>query len=76
MSKFDKLVKQIMDGRPTSYKEVESVLLKLEFTLRIRGSHHIFAKPDYDKNVSLKIRSQLLPYQVRLIQEVLKDHGC
>lgn len=65
----------MLDSRPTSYKDAESVLSKLGFELRIRGSHHIFAKPNYDKNVSLKIRSQLLPYQIRLIQEVLKDHG-
>ena len=75
MSKFDKLVKQILEERSTSYKEAESVLIKLGFDLRIRGSHHVFAKPDYDKNVSIKMRSQLFPYQIRLIQEVLKDHG-
>jgi predicted RNA binding protein YcfA (HicA-like mRNA interferase family) len=75
MSKFDKLVEQILDGRPTSYKEAESVLTKLGFELRIRGSHHVFAKPDYNRNVSIKIRTQLLPYQIRLIQEVLKDYG-
>jgi predicted RNA binding protein YcfA (HicA-like mRNA interferase family) len=75
MSKFEKLAKQILEGRSTSYQEAESVLSKLGFDLRIRGSHHVFAKKDYDKNVSLKMRSQLLPYQIRLIQEVLKDHG-
>lgn len=75
MSRFDKLVKQILDDRPTSYKEAESLLIKLGFELRIRGSHHVFAKPDYARNVSIKVRTQLLPYQIRLIQEVLKDHG-
>lgn len=75
MSKFEKLVKQILDGKSISYKEAESLLKRLDFDLRIKGSHHIFGKPDYERNVSLKKRSQLLPYQMRLLQEVLKDHG-
>ena len=68
------LLSKLIDGRPTSYKEAESVLTKLGFELRIGGSHHVFAKPDYNRNVSIKIRTQLLPYQIGLIQEVLKDH--
>jgi len=75
VSKFDKLVKQILDGKPISYKEAETLLKKLDFDLRIRGSHHIFGKPNYERNVSLKKRSQLMPYRMRLLQEVLKDHG-
>jgi len=29
----------------------------------------------YAKNVSIKRRSQLLPYQIRDLKEVLRDHG-
>jgi len=61
MSKFDKLVISILDGKPISYKEAESLLKKLGFDLRIKGSHHVFGKPDYERNVSLKKRNQLLP---------------
>jgi predicted RNA binding protein YcfA (HicA-like mRNA interferase family) len=68
------LIKSILLGKGISYSEAEKVLLALGFELRIRGSHHVFSKPDYYRNVSLKKRSQLLPYQVELIQEVLKDH--
>ena len=75
MSKFDKLVKRILDGQSISYKEAETLLKKLGFDLRIRGSHHVFSKLDHERNVSLKIRNQLLSYQIRLLQEVLKDHG-
>ena len=75
MSKFEKLVQSILNAEPISYNEAESLLKKLGFSLRIRGSHHVFAKKAYEKNVSLKKRNQLLPYQVRLLQEVLKDHG-
>lgn len=75
MSKLEKLVKQILNGKPISYKEAETLLKKLNFDLRVRGSHHVFGKPNYEKNVSLKKRNQLMPYQVKLLQEVLEDHG-
>ena len=75
MSRYDKLIKRVLDGQSNSYRAAESLLKKMAFVLRIRGSHHVFSKPDYEKNVSLKMRNQLLPYQIRLLQEVLKDHG-
>ena len=75
MSKFDKLVKRILDGQSISYKEAETLLKKLGFDLRINGSHHVFSNPNHGKNVSLKNRSQLLAYQMRLLQEVLKNYG-
>ena len=75
MSKLDKLVQKILEGRDVSYEEVETLLLKLGFDKEVRGSHHVFRKPDYPKNVSLKRRSQLLPYQLRDLKEVLRDHG-
>jgi len=75
MSKFDKLVKTILEGRSISYADAEKLLKKLGFELRTKGPHHVFGKEDYEKNISLKKRSQLQPYQIRLLQEVLKDHG-
>jgi len=29
----------------------------------------------YGKNVSIKKRAELLPYQIRELKEVLRDHG-
>ncbi len=75
MSKFEKMIHRILQNRAVSYKEAEALLKQMGFDLRIRGSHHVFGKPNYNKNISLKIRDQLLPYQIRLLQEVLKDHG-
>lgn len=75
MSKFEKLKMKIKNGQAISYEEAESVLLKLGFKIRSPGSSHfIFWKEDYEKNISIKKRSQLLPYQVRLLEEVLKSH--
>jgi len=75
MSKLQKLVQKILEGQDVSYKEAEGLLLKLGFQLETRGSHHIFRKGGYPKNVSIKRRPQLLPYQIADLKEVLRDHG-
>jgi hypothetical protein len=75
MSKFEKLKLKIKNGQAISYEEAESFLLKLGFKVRSPGnSHFIFWKEGYEKNISLKKRSQLLPYQVRMLEEVLNNH--
>jgi len=75
MSKFDKLKQKIRNGQAISFEEAKSFLLKLDFNERSPGSSHfVFWKDGYDKNISLKKRSKLLPYQLRLLREVLQDH--
>ncbi|MDP1607827.1 MAG: type II toxin-antitoxin system HicA family toxin [Chlamydiales bacterium] len=74
MSKWQKLIEKILAGRLISYEEAEAVLLKLGFKVEITGSHHVFRKNGYSKNVSIKRRPQLLPYQLRDLKEVLIDH--
>lgn len=75
MSKLEKLIKKILDARNVSYKEAETLLQRLGFEVEISGSHHVFRKSGYKKNISLKRRSELLPYQLRDLKEVLIDHG-
>jgi hypothetical protein len=73
MSKFEKLKLKIKNGQTISYDEAESFLLRLGFKVRLPGSSHcIFWKEGYEKNISLKKRSQLYPYQTHLLEEVLK----
>lgn len=38
------------------------------------SSHFIFWKEGYEKNISLKKRPQLLLYQMRMLEEVVKDY--
>ncbi len=75
MSKVQKLAQKILDGRDVSYEEAEGLLLRLGFKIEIKGSHHIFRKKGYVRNVSIKRRPQLLPYQLADLKEVLRDHG-
>lgn len=74
MSKFQKLIEKILNGKNVSYQEAENVLLSLGFHLKISGSHHVFRKPGYLKTISIKKRPQLLIYQIEDLKEVLKDH--
>lgn len=75
MSKLQKLIEKILEGRSVSYEEAEKLLIQLGFQVRVKGSHHVFFKDNYLKNVSIKRRSQLLAYQIRELKEVLRDHG-
>ena len=75
MSKFEKIKLKIKNGQSISYEEAENFLLKLGFKVRSPGSSHfIFWKEGYEKNISLKKRSQLLPYQIRMLEEVVKNY--
>lgn len=75
MSKIEKLIQKILNGQSVSYEEAEKLLIRLGFDLNVRGSHHVFRKNGYAKNISLKRRSELLAYQLEDLKEVLKDHG-
>ena len=75
MSKKDKSIDKIFSDSTVSYGEAESILFHLNFALKISGSHHIFRKSGYAKNISLKKRERLLEYQKKMLRDILKDHG-
>ncbi len=72
MSKFEKLKLKIKNGQSISYEEAETCLLKLGFTVRSKGSHHVFAKDGYHKNISIKKCPRLLSYQMNLVAEAIE----
>lgn len=74
-SSFEKLIQKILAGRQASYEEAEQILLKLGFERTVKGSHHTFRKNAYLKNISIKRRPQLLAYQLRILQQIVRDHG-
>jgi hypothetical protein len=75
MSKIEKLIQKILNGQSISYDEAKKLLIRLGFDLNVRGSHHVFRRNGYSKNISLKHRSELLAYQLEDLKEVLKDYG-
>lgn len=75
MSKLEKLIEKVLNGKNITYDDAEHLLMYLGFTLKIKASHHIFRKPQYHRVISLKKRPQLLKYQIDDLKEVLEDHG-
>ena len=84
MSKFDKLLQKILSG--TSDKNIHfydliKVLNSLEFSERIKGSHHIFSKPEIEEIINIQpVGTLAKPYQVKQVREIiikyklLEDH--
>lgn len=75
MSKIEKLIQKVLNGKNVSYNEAENLLLNLGFQLKVRGSHHNFRKAGYHRVIVIKRRKLLYDYQVDDLKEVLKDHG-
>jgi hypothetical protein len=56
MSQFEKLLGRILSGtadRNLRFDEVRSVLLRLGFSERVEGSHHIYYRADVVEIVNL-----------------------
>lgn len=75
MSSLEKLIQKILGGKKISYKDAERILLSLGFKVKITGSHYVFRKIGTPYNISLKKRPELLAYQIKMLQEVLLNHG-
>ena len=74
MTKKDKLIRKIREGHQVSYEEAETLLKFLGFEVDSEGSHHVFRKVSYPGNMSLKKRSQLKSYQIKLLQEAIESY--
>ena len=79
MSRDDDLRQQILSGRSDAnirFEELRSFLLRLGFTERVRGSHHIFRREGVRELINLqRDGSQAKPYQVRQArQAILRNH--
>ena len=75
MSKYDKLVFQILRGTAdanVSFDDLCGLLDKLGFEERIRGSHHMFRKEGVLEKINLqRDGNKAKIYQVRQVRAVL-----
>jgi hypothetical protein len=75
MPKTDKVLDQILRGTSdanVSFAGLRSVLLRLGFGERVRGSHHIFWKVGVEEILNLQPRgSKAKPYQVKQVRHVI-----
>jgi hypothetical protein len=72
MSKFEKLLLKLLQGnadKSFDFEDIVSLLKKLGFELRIKGSHHIFYKDGIEEIVNLQSDSgKAKPYQVKQVR--------
>ena len=79
MNRHQRLLNRILDGSHLAnvrFDDVRSLLAKLGFEERIRGSHHVYAKVGIVDQVNLQPRrSDAKPYQLRQLRAVLVKHN-
>lgn len=75
MSKFEKLIAQILTGTSDAniaYKDLFQLLIHLGFEERTKGSHHIFRKSGVDEKINLqKDGNNAKPYQVKQVRAII-----
>jgi len=75
MSKFEKILFKILYGQNDSnivFSDIQSVLIKLGFEERIKGSHHIFTKNNVEEIINLQPIGKLAKsYQVRQVRNII-----
>lgn len=79
MGKHEKILLQIMSGSSDanmSFDELCQFLTRLDFECRIRGSHHIFFKPNVTERINLqRDGNKAKPYQVRQVRRIISENG-
>ncbi len=75
MSKFDKIILKLLSGNADKnfeFTELVKILEQLGFTVRIKGSHHIFTKDGVEEIINIQPNQKLAkPYQVKQVRELL-----
>ena len=75
MSKFDKLLKQLLSGNTDSnmaFTDIVKLLEVLGFSSRIKGSHHIFYKKDIDEIINIQpFGNKAKSYQVKQVRNLI-----
>ena len=79
MSKFEKLVQQILRGssdKNIDFDDLCKLLKKLGFEERIKGSHHIFTKDGVEEIINIQTLShnKAKAYQVKQVRELITTY--
>ncbi len=75
MSKFEKILTKVLRGTSDAnigFDELVSLLIRLGFQSRIRGSHHIFYMDNIVEIINIQEKSgKAKPYQVKQIRSII-----
>ncbi|HCL57453.1 MAG TPA: toxin HicA [Spirochaetia bacterium] len=78
MSKLEKFLVKILSGNADQnidFHELCHLLQHLGFSLRIKGSHHIFTKENIDEIINIQPESKnAKAYQVKQIRKIIIDY--
>jgi hypothetical protein len=75
MTKRDKLIQKILDGKGISYHDAEKILISLNYIPKMPsgGSSHVtFRKNDREQITLVKTQNPLKDYLMKQIREVLE----
>jgi hypothetical protein len=75
VSKRDKLIQKILSNQTITFSEADKVLIILGYISECPGSSHITYRKDANNLITLVIRKELKPYEVKKIQDILKKEG-
>ena len=79
MSRHERLLQTIISGRSDTnigFDDLRTLLLRLGFSERIRGSHHLFDKQGVVEIINLqKHRGHVKPYQVRQVRHLILEYN-
>ena len=75
MGKYKKLIQRILSGRRDTsvhFTDVVALLQALGFSLRIKGSHHIFDREGVEELINIQSDgSKAKAYQVKQIRDLI-----
>jgi predicted RNA binding protein YcfA (HicA-like mRNA interferase family) len=75
MGHFEKLIQKILSGRQDAninFSDIVSLMRNLGFTMRLRGSHHIFFCEGIEEIINIQPDgSKAKAYQVKQIRDIL-----
>lgn len=75
MGKFEKILTKVLRGTSDAnigFDELVSLLIRLGFQSRIRGSHHIFYMDNIVEIINIQEKSgKAKPYQVKQVRSII-----
>ncbi len=78
VGKYEKLLLKILSGTSDAnirFNELQSLMKRLGFEERIKGSHHIYYQRDMLEIINIQQRRGLAKaYQVKQIREIIKKY--
>jgi HicA toxin of bacterial toxin-antitoxin, len=79
VGKIEKTLDRILRGKSDdgiAFQDLCNLLLHFGFSERVRGSHHIFTRPDIAEILNLQpIGAKAKPYQVKQVRNVIVSYG-